>query len=31
MRGDALVDCRNLLDGSAFRAAGIRYDGVGRS
>lgn len=31
MRGDALVDCRNLLDGATFRAAGVRYDGVGRS
>jgi UDPglucose 6-dehydrogenase len=31
MRGTALVDCRNWLDGAAFRAAGVRYDGVGRS
>jgi UDPglucose 6-dehydrogenase len=31
MRGDAVVDCRNLLDPSAVRAAGLRYDGVGRS
>jgi UDPglucose 6-dehydrogenase len=31
MRGDAVVDCRNLLDGAAVRGAGLRYDGVGRS
>jgi UDPglucose 6-dehydrogenase len=31
MRGDALVDTRNLLDRDAVRAAGLRYDGVGRS
>jgi UDPglucose 6-dehydrogenase len=31
MRGDAVVDCRNLLDGTACRAAGLYYDGVGRS
>jgi UDPglucose 6-dehydrogenase len=31
MRGDAVVDCRNLLDGQQCRAAGLRYDGVGRS
>jgi UDPglucose 6-dehydrogenase len=31
MRGDALIDCRNLLDGDVCRAAGLRYEGVGRS
>ena len=31
MRGDAIVDCRNLLDPASVRAAGLRYDGVGRS
>ena len=31
MRGDAVVDCRNLLDIGAVRRAGLRYDGVGRS
>ena len=31
MRGRALVDMRNLLDPSAVRAAGLTYDGVGRS
>ena len=31
MRGDAVVDCRNLLDGDTLRAAGLRYEGVGRS
>ncbi len=31
MRGDAVVDCRNLLDGAACRDAGLYYDGVGRS
>jgi UDPglucose 6-dehydrogenase len=31
MRGDAVVDCRNLLDGDQVRSAGLRYDGVGRS
>jgi UDPglucose 6-dehydrogenase len=31
MNGDAVVDARNLLDPSAVRAAGLRYDGVGRS
>jgi UDPglucose 6-dehydrogenase len=31
MQGDAVVDARNLLDPSAVRAAGLRYDGVGRS
>lgn len=31
MRGDAVVDCRNLLDPATVKAAGLRYDGVGRS
>jgi UDPglucose 6-dehydrogenase len=31
MRGDAIVDCRNLLDPAAVKGAGLRYDGVGRS
>jgi UDPglucose 6-dehydrogenase len=31
MRGDAVVDARNLLDPRAVRAAGLRYEGVGRS
>lgn len=30
MRGSAVVDTRNLLDPAAVRAAGLRYDGVGR-
>lgn len=30
MRGDGLVDARNLLDPGQVRAAGLRYDGVGR-
>jgi UDPglucose 6-dehydrogenase len=30
MRGDAVVDCRNLLEAGAVRSAGLRYDGVGR-
>jgi UDPglucose 6-dehydrogenase len=31
MRGDTIVDCRNLLDPAAVKSAGLRYDGVGRS
>lgn len=31
MRGRALVDGRNLLDPAAVRAAGLTYEGVGRS
>ena len=31
MRGDAIVDCRNLLDPAAVKSVGLRYDGVGRS
>ena len=30
MRGEAVVDTRNLLDPVAVRAAGLSYDGVGR-
>jgi UDPglucose 6-dehydrogenase len=30
MRGDAIVDGRNLLTPSDVREAGLRYDGVGR-
>ena len=30
MRGDAVVDCRNLLDPDEVKAAGLTYDGVGR-
>jgi UDPglucose 6-dehydrogenase len=31
MRGNSIVDCRNLLDPDAVKAAGLAYDGVGRS
>ena len=31
MRGDTIVDCRNLLDPGAVKAAGLHYAGVGRS
>ena len=31
MRGNAVVDGRNLLDPAAVKAAGLTYDGVGRS
>jgi UDPglucose 6-dehydrogenase len=31
MRGDAIVDCRNLLDPASVRAAGLSYVGVGRA
>ena len=31
MKGSAIVDCRNLLDPAAVRAAGLSYEGVGRS
>ena len=31
LRGDAIVDTRNLLEPTAVKAAGLRYDGVGRS
>jgi UDPglucose 6-dehydrogenase len=30
MRGDVIIDGRNALDADAIRAAGLRYDGVGR-
>jgi UDPglucose 6-dehydrogenase len=30
MRGNLVVDGRNALDAEAVRAAGLRYDGVGR-
>ena len=30
MRGDVVIDGRNALDGDAVRAAGLRYEGVGR-
>ena len=30
MRGDVVVDGRNALDPDAVRAAGLRYEGVGR-
>jgi UDPglucose 6-dehydrogenase len=30
MRGDALIDLRNVYDGEAARAAGFRYRGVGK-
>ncbi len=31
LAGTAIVDTRNLLDPQSVRAAGLRYDGVGRS
>ena len=31
MRGDVLIDGRNALDPGAARAAGLRYEGIGRS
>jgi hypothetical protein len=30
MRGDVVIDGRNALDPEAVRAAGLRYEGVGR-
>ena len=30
MRGDLIYDVRNLLDPDAVRAAGLRYEGLGR-
>jgi UDPglucose 6-dehydrogenase len=30
MAGDTIVDCRNLLDPAAVRAAGLNYTGIGR-
>jgi UDPglucose 6-dehydrogenase len=31
MAGDVLVDGRNALDGAKAAAAGLRYEGMGRS
>jgi len=31
MRGNHVVDCRNLLEPATVKAAGLTYDGVGRS
>ncbi len=31
MRGNNVVDCRNLLEPTVVKAAGLTYDGVGRS
>jgi UDPglucose 6-dehydrogenase len=31
MRGDLVIDGRNVLDRRAFRAAGLRYEGFGRA
>jgi len=31
LRGNAVVDCRNLFDPEKVRAAGLNYQGVGRS
>lgn len=31
MRGDHIVDCRNLLEPGSVKSAGLMYDGVGRS
>ena len=31
LSGSAIVDTRNLLDPQTVRAAGLTYDGVGRS
>jgi UDPglucose 6-dehydrogenase len=31
MAGDLLIDGRNALDPKAVRAAGLRYEGIGRS
>lgn len=31
LRGDAVVDTRNLLEPETVRSVGLRYDGVGRS
>ncbi|EHN11435.1 UDP-glucose dehydrogenase [Patulibacter medicamentivorans] len=31
MRGDVLIDGRNALDGEAAVAAGLRYEGIGRT
>jgi hypothetical protein len=31
MRGSVVIDGRNALDGATVRAAGLIYEGVGRS
>ena len=31
LKGDVLIDGRNALDPDAARAAGLRYEGIGRS
>jgi UDPglucose 6-dehydrogenase len=31
MRGDLVIDGRNALDPAAVRAAGLQYEGVGRT
>jgi UDPglucose 6-dehydrogenase len=31
MRGNVVIDGRNALDGEAVRAAGLLYEGIGRS
>jgi len=31
MRGDLVIDGRNALDPDAVRAAGLSYEGIGRS
>jgi UDPglucose 6-dehydrogenase len=31
MAGDAVIDGRNALDADAVRAAGLVYEGIGRS
>jgi UDPglucose 6-dehydrogenase len=31
MRGDAVIDCRNLLEPAQVKSAGLRYEGVGRA
>ena len=30
MRGDVLIDGRNVFDPAVARAAGLRYEGIGR-
>ena len=31
MRGDALIDLRNIFDGAEVTRAGLRYRGIGRA
>jgi UDPglucose 6-dehydrogenase len=31
MAGDTIIDGRNALDADAIRAAGLSYEGIGRS